>query len=41
MKILTDSGLVKGVRDGAWMRYTLNEEKTAAVIAFFIRDYQR
>lgn len=34
MKILTDSGLVNGVRDGAWMRYTLNEEKTAAVIAF-------
>lgn len=25
MKILTESGLVNGRRDGAWMRYTLNE----------------
>ena len=24
MKILTDCGLVTGVRDGAWMRYNLN-----------------
>lgn len=24
MKILTESGLVNGVRDGAWMRYSLN-----------------
>lgn len=35
MKILTESGLVNGVRDGAWMRYTLNKEKTNDVIAFF------
>jgi ArsR family transcriptional regulator len=28
MKILTESGLVNGVRDGAWMRYTLNTVKT-------------
>ena len=34
MKILVDCGLVNGVRDGAWMRYTLNQEKTKAVIAF-------
>lgn len=27
MKILTDCGLVDGVRDGAWMRYTLNKER--------------
>lgn len=26
MKILTESGLVNGARDGAWMRYSLNEE---------------
>lgn len=26
MKILTESGLVNGVRDGAWMKYSLNEE---------------
>lgn len=25
MKILTESGLVNGRKDGAWMRYTLNE----------------
>jgi len=34
MKTLVDSGLVNGVRDGAWMRYTLNQEKTNAVLAF-------
>jgi ArsR family transcriptional regulator, arsenate/arsenite/antimonite-responsive transcriptional repressor len=35
MKILVDSGLVNAVRDGAWMRYTLNTEKTKAVLTFF------
>lgn len=35
MKILTESGLVNGVREGAWMRYTLNKEKTNDFIAFF------
>lgn len=35
MKILSESGLVNAVRDGAWMRYTLNKEKTNDVIAFF------
>lgn len=35
MKILAESGLVKAVRDGAWMRYTLNKEKTDDVITFF------
>jgi len=34
MKNLTDSGLVTAVRDGAWMRYTLNQEKLNAVLAF-------
>ena len=34
MKTLVDSGLVNGIRDGAWMRYTLNQEKTHAVLAF-------
>mgnify|MGYP001198465983 FL=1 len=34
MKNLTDSGLVNAVRDGIWMRYTLNEEKTNDVITF-------
>lgn len=35
MKILSESGLVNAVRDGAWMRYTLNKEKTDEVKAFF------
>ncbi len=35
MKILSESGLVNAVRDGAWMRYTLNKEKTEDVITFF------
>jgi ArsR family transcriptional regulator len=34
MKNLVDSGLVNAVRDGAWMRYTLNKEKTNAVLEF-------
>ncbi len=37
MKILTESGLVNAVRDGAWMRYTLNKEKTNDLIEFFTR----
>lgn len=35
MKILTESGLVNAVRDGAWMRYTLSKEKTNDVLGFF------
>lgn len=27
MKILTECGLVKGVRDGSWMKYSLNHER--------------
>jgi ArsR family transcriptional regulator len=34
MKILSDCGLVNAVRDGAWMRYTLNKENTDEVINF-------
>ena len=37
MRILTESGLVKGVRDGAWMRYTLVEEKVAE-LKLFVAD---
>jgi ArsR family transcriptional regulator len=37
MKILSDCGLVNARRDGAWMRYTLNKERTDAAIAFFTR----
>lgn len=35
MKILTESGLIHAVRDGAWMRYTLNKEKVDETLAFF------
>lgn len=34
MKILSDCGLVNGVRDGAWMRYTLNQQSIDALQAF-------
>jgi ArsR family transcriptional regulator len=34
MKTLVESGLVNGVRDGAWMRYTLNKENTDSVLSF-------
>lgn len=34
MKILSDSGLVKAERSGAWMKYTLNEEKARSILAF-------
>nr|ALL53586.1 arsR, ArsR family transcriptional regulator [uncultured firmicutes bacterium contig_61] len=35
MKILTQSGLVNAVRDGAWVRYTLNNEKIDELKMFF------
>lgn len=34
MKILTESGLVKGRKDGAWMRYTLNAALFAELNTF-------
>lgn len=34
MKILTDSGLVNAVRDGSWVRYTLNKENTDEAMSF-------
>ena len=34
MKILYESGLINAVRHGAWMRYTLNKERTESVLAF-------
>lgn len=35
MKILSDSGIVNARRDGAWMKYTLNQERTEEVLDFF------
>ena len=34
MKILTDSGLVNGKRDGAWMYYSLNSENINQLLNF-------
>ncbi len=34
MKILTESGLVRGVRDGTWMRYSLVPDRFAEVQDF-------
>jgi len=34
MKILCNSGLVNGRRDGAWMKYTINREKLEAIREF-------
>lgn len=34
MKILINSGLVNGVREGAWMRYTLNQPKIDEFVKF-------
>ena len=35
MKILTECGLVNAVRDGAWMRYSLNEANIELLKQFF------
>ncbi len=37
MKILCDSGLVDGRRDGAWIRYTISAPKLEAVRKFLDR----
>lgn len=34
MKILSDSGLVNAVRDGSWVRYTLNIENADEAMSF-------
>jgi ArsR family transcriptional regulator len=36
MKTLCDSGLVEGIREGAWMRYSLNKELFESVRDLFI-----
>lgn len=34
MKILTDSGLVLGNKEGSWMKYTLNSERITELRSF-------
>ncbi|NLA84393.1 MAG: winged helix-turn-helix transcriptional regulator [Clostridiales bacterium] len=35
MKTLCESGLVKGRKDGIWMKYSINEEALAAIKGLF------
>jgi ArsR family transcriptional regulator len=37
MKLLTDSGLINGVKDGSWMRYSINKEKSDTLLSFLNR----
>jgi ArsR family transcriptional regulator, arsenate/arsenite/antimonite-responsive transcriptional repressor len=34
MKILTESGIVKAVKDGSWMRYSINSNVSDDMISF-------
>jgi len=36
MKTLTDSGIIKSRRDGAWMKYTLNKKRIDELNEFLI-----
>ncbi|MDD4658383.1 MAG: metalloregulator ArsR/SmtB family transcription factor [Eubacteriales bacterium] len=36
MKVLCDSGLVQGRRDGVWMKYSLTLEKLEEIQALFV-----
>lgn len=35
MKILCDSGLVNGKKDGIWMKYSINEINLSVISGFF------
>lgn len=35
MKILTESGLVIGIREGAWIKYSINMERLNEIKEFF------
>lgn len=34
MKILIECGLINAVKDGSWMRYSLNKEKADLLVSF-------
>jgi ArsR family transcriptional regulator len=34
MKTLTECGLVNAVRDGSWMRYSINQERSDSLLKF-------
>lgn len=35
MKILTECGIVNGVREGAWMHYTINKENADNILEYW------
>lgn len=37
MKILTESGLIKGVKDGSWVRYSINKEISRPLQSFIVQ----
>ena len=37
MKILTESGLINGVKDGSWVRYSIDNEKSKWLLSFLNR----
>ena len=41
MKILCDSGLVNGRRDGVWMKYSINRDSLAEAKGLFDGIYER
>ena len=36
MKVLMDAGLINGLKDGNWMRYSLKNERTQELIDFIV-----
>ena len=34
MKMLTECGLINGVKDGSWIRYSINKEKADLLLSF-------
>lgn len=40
MKSLTESGLINGVKDGSWMRYSINKEKSELLLSFLNKLFE-
>lgn len=34
MRILTESGIINGIKDGSWIRYSINKEKSLILLSF-------
>jgi len=37
MKILTDSGLINSVKDGSWVRYSIDQDKSKSILSFLTK----